>query len=115
MTMRDYMREHDENMYWCKPFLTEDGSVAYTSFEARINDIKMDGAEKHGSDITAEDLNALARRLESFYDCCEGYTDTEIIFTSTTARESACHECPWFEDCAAMDDPVDFNEPEADG
>ena len=109
MTLRDYMRGHDENMTWCKPYITEDESVAFTLCEGNISAFRMDGSEKR-SNITAGDLNVLARRLEPDYDFYEGYTDKEIIFNASAARERPCCECPWFEDCAAMDDPVDFDE-----
>lgn len=105
-TVRETMREKDENLGWCKPYFAPDG----TTFT--VNEGKLVGAMIDGEDVPAKDLadpatiEKIARRVNPYFDEYSGWS-TMHIAQDGILREGACRECPWFETCAAMDEEVE--------
>ena len=108
MTYRDYMREHDENLSWCRPYVGKRVSVAVN--EGRICSMTIDGQEIHpgaldpirGYVYTPEQVERAARAANEAYDLYKGWDDLHILLEGEVS-ERPCHECPWFEQCDAMD------------
>ena len=105
-TVRDTMRDKDENMGWCKPYFAPDG----TTFA--VNEGKLAGAMIDGEEVPAKDLadpatiEKIARRVNPYFDDYSGWSAMHIA-QDGILREGSCRACPWFETCAAMDEEVE--------
>lgn len=103
MTFRDYFETADENMEWCRPYISEN---------ERVKLIVMGGIEsliiddKEYDTITPDLIHKAALiATDGDYDLFSGYSDTDLIIMCS--EEQACYECPWFDECQAMDEIID--------
>lgn len=99
---RKYLSDHpDENMSWCRPYTNGDISVVIC--EGKVNGIVIDGRDL--PENPDDRLSLVARLLTGDdYNCYEGYTDAEIVLANLP-RETGCSDCPYFDFCAACDNP----------
>ena len=112
MKYRDYMKEHDENLIWCKPYIGERVSVAVN--EGRICSMSIDGQDIHpgaldsihGYVYTPEQVERAARTANECYNLYKGWNDLHILLEGEVS-ERPCNECPWFEECCAMDEEME--------
>lgn len=106
MTTRDYMRTNaDENLSWCRPFVSDDGKYAVAVNEGNAVSIILNG---HDLELTPESVRMLAQAVNADYDDYNGYSDLQIALDAMT--ETSCAKCPWFETCAAMDEEIESAE-----
>ena len=103
-TYADYMRDNpDENLDWCKPYISDDGRYAIAINEGEIIEaITPDGhlPVGHLSPLTEDEIEKLAREIDHDYDLYDGWNDTEIILNKL--HETGCSSCPFFGKCDAM-------------
>lgn len=104
-TTRAYMDEHpDENLGWCKPYRSDDGHVAFTVNEGRLDSVCINGKYYSTLDMDAlwhEIYKALVPEEER--NLYSGYTESEIVRLHGYAHECGCADCPWNDICEAMD------------
>lgn len=105
---RKMMIDQGGNLGWCRPYEAENGRVKFAINEGKICSLLIDGEE---ANVDSDTLQQAARIVSDYYDDYDGYTDTEIIMRGNI-KECACHECPWFDVCAAMDNPDDWADPD---
>lgn len=106
MTYREYMDEHrDENMSWCKPYVSDSGSVcvAVTVLDGGISQILIDGEE---TAVTADNIQSTAKLVNDDYDLYSGWSDTHILLDGNIS-ERGCAECPYNAFCQQMDEEMD--------
>jgi hypothetical protein len=82
---RKEMLENDENLEWCKPYVTADEKIHFV-----INEGRLDGILDHESNRHIWKKE----ELEKF--------DVEKLLEEAT--ELPCKECPFFYECDAMND-----------
>lgn len=103
-TYADYMRDNpDENLDWCKPYVSDDGRYAIAINEGEIIEaITPEGhlPVGHLSPLTEDEIEKLAREIDPEYELYSGWTDTEIILNKL--HETGCASCPFFGKCDAM-------------
>lgn len=106
-TYRDYFAAHaDECVDWCTPYIADGG------YAMAVNDVEMNelsGLMIAGEDIDtcdtredAEPVKRLAKAVNADYDLYSGWSDTHIAIEAM--RKVGCASCPWFKDCAQMDE-----------
>lgn len=99
-TVRDMMRESDENLGWCRPESYLDGRVILAINEGTVAGIVIDGADEA---ITPDAIRRVAKMVNDNYDLYEGWDDVHII-QDAAHEELPCRRCPWFDVCDAMDE-----------
>ena len=103
-TYGEYMAEHpEENMSWCRPYVSDDGRYAVAVNEGEIIEaITPEGHLPVGylSPLTEDEIEKLAREIDPEYELYSGWTDTEIILNKL--HETGCASCPFFGKCDAM-------------
>lgn len=102
-TVRETMRDKDENLGWCKPYFGPDGTT-FAVNEGQLAEAMIDGQEVPTEDLdNPETIAKIARRVNPYYDDYSGWSAMHIALDGIL-REGACRECPWFDVCAAMDE-----------
>ena len=99
MLYRDYMKTHEtENLSWCRPFTDNNGNyiVIYET------DCMIHSKAQSINCPTEKQLSKFAKTVNPYYDDYNGYTSEEII--TDAMQETGCFHCPFFHDCAAMDE-----------
>lgn len=99
-TVRDMMRDSEENLGWCRPESYLDGRVILAINEETVVGINIDGADEA---ITPDAIRRVAKMVNDNYDLYEGWDDVHII-QDVEHDELPCRLCPWFGDCDAMDE-----------
>lgn len=97
---RKMMIYSQENLGWCKPYISEDGKNAITVNEGAVNGMMIDGADM---DLDF-DIAKFARAVNPDYDDYDGWDDLHIALDGDV-HEQSCARCPWFDICEAMDNP----------
>ena len=109
MTYGEYMQENpDENLSWCRPYVSKDGRYAIAVNEGEIIEaITPEGhmPEGHLSPLTEDEIHTLAQAVNPDYSMYRGYTDEELIYQ--VMRETGCAYCPFFDHCDAMTKEMD--------
>ena len=103
MLYKDYMKANEkENLSWCRPFTDGNGNylVIYEM------DCMIHSKDASINCPTEKQLSEFAKTVNPYYDDYFGYTSEEIIIDAM--EETGCCQCPFFNDCAAMD--VTINE-----
>lgn len=99
-TVRDMMRENNDNLDWCRPESYLDGRVILAINEGTVVGINIDGTKQA---TTPENIRRVAKMVNADYDDYEGWDDAHII-QDADHEELPCRLCPWFDDCDAMDE-----------
>lgn len=105
MTYGNYFQDHsDDNLSWCKPYVTPDMQYAIA-----VNEGKIVGMRYDGSDVDPDQYDSLiytlARTVNPDYDY---YRDWEPLHIALdTMRECGCIDCPWFDLCEAMAEEIE--------
>lgn len=118
---RKYMIAEGGNLGWCKPYITDDGKIAFVECEGRVQDARIDGVDLETThnvlrpqELTAESFAKLAHALHGKdYEMYDGYTDDERVSLAVNdgkIRECDCCDCPYFHDCEAMNNPDTWDE-----
>lgn len=106
---RRWAIDHDENVSWCKPYVSDDGRVMYTLTEGVITDLVVDGVsidtvhDSDGSHVADADVDKIARRYNPYYDDDE--TPVYNLITCSAFRDAPCAVCPYFRECENWDNP----------
>lgn len=99
MLYKDYMKDNEtENLSWCRPFTDGNGNyiVIYeTDCMIHSKDVSINCP-------TEKQLSEFAKTVNPYYDGYHGYTNEEII--TDAMKEIGCCNCPFFNDCSAMDE-----------
>ena len=111
MKYRDYMKDRDENLSWCKPYIGK--RVSFSLWENHIDNVMIDGKEinpegyKGGmSYYTSEQVEKVARVANKDYDLYKGWDDLHILLEGEVS-EGPCYSCPCFKWCCAMDEKME--------
>lgn len=107
MTIRELMKENRENLGWCKPYTSDDGTVTLAIANGELVGAVIDGEDIKASALDKINLTALAKRVNPDYDDYDGYDDLHIIRDAMHTK--CCADCPWFDICDAMDVDVEEN------
>ena len=103
-TYADYMRDHpDENLGWCKPYMSKDGRYAVAVNEGEIIEaITPEGhlPKDHVSPLTDPEIETLAQAVNPDYDLYDGWDNGYILLQAM--HETGCASCPFFSKCDAM-------------
>ena len=114
MNYRKYMRHHtEENLAWCRPYHSENGRVALSENEGRIQTLMIDGKE-------IDDDFAERNQSELWERVCRASIEDEELLDIETRRyswreialmdglvECGCAECPWNDTCDAMSEEIE--------
>ena len=93
--------ETGENLSWCRPYISRDGSCAMVINEGEIINIMIDG--KDFVNPSREQLAALAARLNPD-DADPDADDNELVeILLDSMREVGCADCPYCDECEAME------------
>ncbi len=94
--------ETGENLSWCRPYISCDGSCAMVINEGKIINIMING--KDFVNPSREQLAALAARLNP--DDADPDADGEelIEILLDDMREVGCADCPYRDECECMDE-----------
>lgn len=109
-TTRDMMSDCNDNIGWCKPYFSPDGSVAFVSCEETITGLLIDGVDVNlvleGLEwkIPAAEIARAALKLGA--DPAEPYYDPQD-YLYEVCRESPCRLCPWNAQCEVMDEAAE--------
>ena len=101
-TMRDKMQQNNENLGWCKPYTADNNKIQFAINENGICGMIVDGKD---AEVNDDLIKALAQRANSDYSEYEGYDDEHILVEAS--REMPCHDCPFFNECEAMNEEVE--------
>lgn len=96
---RKKMLKEGGNLSWCKPYISSDSKNAIA-----VNSGKIEGMIIDGVQINSIDVNRFAKAVNPDYNSYDGWDDLHIAMEGNI-KESACSDCPWFEECEAMDNP----------
>ena len=99
-TYRNCM-EPGENLDWCRPYIDKTGSYYAVLCEGKIISLKTPYLAT--SDFTPEQLKEFAQSVNPDYADYDGWDDTHIILEAMD--ETGCTECPFCDECEAMDEP----------
>lgn len=93
--------ETGENLSWCRPYISRDGTCAMVINEGKIINIMING--KDFVNPSREQLAALAARLNP--DDADPDADGEelIEILLDDMREVGCADCPYCDECEAME------------
>ena len=111
MTYREIMLETDENLGWCKPYISADGKNAVAIDDGRPVSMLFDGYSV--DDITPDAMRRFVRAVNpdaNSADIDDADADELRDLATEPLHESPCHACPWFDICAAMDEEDDDGE-----
>ena len=98
MRMHDYMLDHPmENLFWCKPYAND--NLVIVLCENEIIRLQAMGKDY---EVTSDSIHNAARISNPDYDLYSGYSDREILLMGDV-QEIGCVDCPWFNQCEAMD------------
>lgn len=98
-----------ENMSWCKPLSFLWGKVVVAMNECEIAGCQVNGEDRdeyttYGKrENTEYAWKALAQLCNPDYAEYRGYSDFKILMDSDY-EELGCADCPWRDECDAMDD-----------
>lgn len=103
MTVRDFMRENDENLGWCAAYRLLDGRIY-----AAVNGGNICGLIIDGVDVvcTEENIRRAAMMVNDCYADYKGWDKTHFLLEAVE-KELPCRMCPWFGVCDAMDEYID--------
>ena len=113
MTIREYMAARDENIGWCTPYIGKRVACAIVGDE--IISLSIDGQEvpQVADDaspgrciVPLDEVERAARIANPEFDLYKGWSLAHIIAEGDVTA-CPCHECPWFDVCAAMDEDID--------
>ena len=108
MTYREYLEAHeDENFSWCKPYANKDEdcfAVMYDGAIERVVSPDME-AQRYDGSLNGEAMEAFARRVNPSYDLRSGWSDEHIALE--VMHEIGCFNCPFKDDCEAMDEEME--------
>lgn len=110
MTLREYFQWHpDQNMSWCKPYISDNERVVAAVNEEGIICLRIDGEdipetrnEKGQYAISDEAIKRAAMIVNPDYADYEGYSEEEKFYRGDI-HETGCAFCPWRDDCEVMD------------
>lgn len=103
-TVRETMRDNDENLGRCKPYFSPDGNTIFSVNEGQLAGAMIDGEEVPARDLDKpETIEKIARRVNPYFGDYSGWSTMHIALDGIV-REGACRECPWFDECSAMDE-----------
>lgn len=112
MTYREYVENHpEENLSWCRPYRSENGRVALSCNEGRIQTVSIDG-EEIDIDFSRHDQEPLWERAckaaldEDTLGRYDGYSWREIALSDALV-ECGCANCPWKDTCDAMSEEIE--------
>jgi hypothetical protein len=97
------MKDSTENLSWCKPYQSKDEKSWLIELEGKPISIILNGEEIETA--TDADIKALAQTVNESYADYSGWSDSHIALDAM--QERACHECPFFDRCDAMDEEAD--------
>ena len=104
-TYRDIMRTSDDNLGWCKPYVSSDGKNAIAIADGRPVSLLINGHDI--DDITPDAMRRFVLAVNPDMDI-DDIADADTLELATEPlHESPCHDCPWFAVCAAMDEEYD--------
>lgn len=109
MTNREYYIENGGSLPWCRPYESDDGRVKFTYHEFARPGYQVMGLIIDGEEVTAPlealeaDIERAARVVNDKYDDYGEYDPTHILLGGNV-EELDCRDCPWFEECDAMED-----------
>lgn len=94
--------ETGENLSWCRPYISRDGSCAMVINEGEIINIMING--KDFPNPSYEQIASLASRL-SPDDVNPDADDNELVeILCDIMREVGCADCPYCDECECMDE-----------
>lgn len=99
--LRKWAIDHDENVSWCKPYVSSDGRTKYILTDGKISELIVDGKSKAIDDVTIDEIDALARLNNPYYD--DESTPVENLLRNDEFTERSCAACPWFLKCENWD------------
>ena len=89
---------YDEDMSWCKPYVSTDGKVWAIECNGKIETIK------NGDEIvdhpTEEYIAKVARQINEDFDYYRGYSAEYILMDAM--KKCGCWQCPFKIDCDAV-------------
>ena len=103
MTYREMMTRDGGTLGWCEPYESDNGRVKLSLNEGTINCVEVDGVQE--ASPSAEALERIARLVNPHYSDYSGYSDTHIILDAMHRLNNCC-DCPFFTECAAMDEDI---------
>ena len=94
--------ENGENLSWCRPYISHDGSCAMVVNEGKIINIMINGEDFINP--SHEQIALFAVRLihDDFDSNADDYELLEIL--CDTMREVGCADCPYRDMCECMDE-----------
>ena len=105
---RKWAIDHDENVYWCKPYVSSDGRTKYILTDGKISELIVDGKSTAIDDVTIDEIDALARLHNPYYN--DESTPAENLMGNGEFTERSCAACPWFRKCENWDNPDGWEE-----
>jgi len=103
MTYLDYMLEHeDENMDWCKPYVSDDGEYAIVMYSGHPESIRTPSGDayRYNGTLNERTLQEFARAVNPDYHPNRGWSDEYMAIEPL--HETGCASCPWRDECEAM-------------
>lgn len=108
---------YNENLSWCRPYISEDGRYAVAINEGEICGMILDGEpvepvinqdRRWETIYTDEMIERFARSVNPNYDMYKGYDDLHIALERL--REVGCCECPFCGECEAVNEEIEDTE-----
>lgn len=97
---RDYFKKNeDEHTLLCVPY-RDDSNNFMILLNGNVHSLFFNGKSVYSP--SAADVKQFAQTVNTYYDSYNGWDDVHIATEVMT--ECGCSDCPFFEDCAAMDD-----------
>lgn len=113
---RKMMLDKGGNLYWCAPYQSKDGSIKFSLCEGKINGLQIDGEKvESDTDVLSPEyysdalLEKVARKMNVYYEEYSGWDNTHIIMDAAESIRD-CADCPYFNDCEAMENPDTWDE-----
>jgi len=94
----------EENLSWCKPFVSNDGKTAVIVYEDQIQSILHNGS--NFSTPTAEQLKELAMEINPYYNDFSWHNDAAALLDALD--EVGCSGCPWKDICHAVNEEAEY-------
>ncbi len=105
MKTRDIMVKKDENLSWCKPYVSEDSQYALAVCEGKVAGMVFAGKEVESDKLDDPSLlKRFAKNVNPYFSDYSGWDDLHIALERMS--ETACRNCPWFDVCEAMEEDI---------
>ena len=95
----------NENVDWCKPYISDDCRFAIAVCEGKIAGMILNGDDVAPAEIN-DRMREFAAAVNPSYDLYSGWSDLTIALDGDI-RECGCVACPWREICDAVNENVD--------